>query len=172
MKLAPSELGQVGADGVFSGYASLFGVEDMGRDVVLPGAFAASLKRRGPRGVRMLLQHDPAQPIGVWEDLREDARGLFVRGRLTLEVARAREAHALMRAGALEGLSIGYRTIRARTDRSGARHLLEVDLWEVSVVTFPMLAGARVSQVKGRADDAPLAEAIRRAARRLASSIT
>jgi HK97 family phage prohead protease len=98
----------------------------------------------------MLFQHDPAMPIGVWKDIREDSRGLFVRGRLMPEVAKAREVLALMRAGAIDGLSIGFRTVRGRTDaKSGVRRLIEVDLWEISVVTFPMLPAARVSAVKG-----------------------
>lgn len=68
--------------GTFSGYASLFGVEDQGRDVVMPGAFRASIAQRGAANIRMLFQHDPAQPIGAWEEIREDARGLFVRGHI------------------------------------------------------------------------------------------
>ena len=99
----------------------------------------------------MLYQHDPNQPIGRWTEIREDARGLFVRGRLTQGVARSREVLALMRSGALDGLSIGFRTVRASKDAgSGVRRILEADLWEISVVTFPMLPEARVAQVKGR----------------------
>lgn len=158
-KFARAELASVEADGTFTGYASLFGKADLGRDMVMPGAFRASLMRRGAGGVRMLYQHDPAEPIGAWLEISEDARGLFVKGRLTAGVARASEVLSLMRAGALDGLSIGYRTVRGRTDaRTGIRHLLEIDLWEISVVTFPMLPGARVAQVK----HTPLA-AIRRA---------
>ena len=139
----------ISVDGLFEGYASLFGVVDLSRDVVEAGAFAASLARRGASGVRMLWQHDPAEPIGQWLTLREDARGLFVRGRLSLDVARARELRALMKAGALDGLSIGFRPEKFRTDpRSGHRRLERVDLWEISLVTFPMLPGARVSAVK------------------------
>jgi HK97 family phage prohead protease len=137
------------AAGSFEGYASLFGAEDQGRDVVMPGAFQASLARAGAASVRMLFQHDPAQPIGAWEVIREDARGLYVRGRLTLDVARGREILALMREGALDGLSIGFRTRKAVRDaRSGLRRLYEIDLWEISIVTFPMLPDARISAVK------------------------
>jgi HK97 family phage prohead protease len=140
---------QLKADGSFTGYASLFGAEDQGRDVVMPGAFRASLARRGTGNVRMLFQHDPAQPIGVWETIREDAHGLFVAGRLTLGVARAGEILALMRDGAVDGLSIGFRTRKALRDaRTGQRRLYEIDLWEISVVTFPMLPGARIGAVK------------------------
>jgi HK97 family phage prohead protease len=137
------------AAGSFEGYASLFGAEDQGRDVVMPGAFRASLARAGAASIRMLFQHDPAQPIGAWEVIREDARGLYVRGRLTLDVARGREILALMREGALDGLSIGFRTRKAVRDaRSGLRRLYEIDLWEISIVTFPMLPDARISAVK------------------------
>jgi len=156
-KFARADLTDVDAEGVFSGYASLFGEEDLGRDIVMPGAFAASLKKRGIAGIKMLFQHDPAQPIGVWKEIREDARGLFVRGQLMIEVARAREVLALMRAGALDGLSIGFRTLRGRTEAvSGVRRLFEIDLWEISVVTFPMLADARIHSVKtGRGGQLP-----------------
>ncbi|TFZ60668.1 HK97 family phage prohead protease [Methylorubrum sp. Q1] len=130
-------------DGHFTGYASLFGVPDLGRDTVAPGAFAASLGRRGAGGVRMLWQHDPAEPIGSWLSLKEDGRGLRVAGRLNLAVQRAREIDALMREGALDGLSIGFRVMRSSPERGG-RRLLAVDLWEVSLVTFPLQPDARV----------------------------
>ncbi|MFP4239226.1 MAG: HK97 family phage prohead protease [Rhodosalinus sp.] len=135
----------LGGDARIEGYASLFGAADQGGDAVAPGAFAAALARFAAAGrrVRMLWQHDPAQPIGVWEEVREDARGLFVKGRLLTEVARGREAAALLRAGAIEGLSIGYRTVQAER-RGAGRVLTEVELWEVSLVTFPMLPSARV----------------------------
>jgi len=149
-KYLGESLAAVTESGVFEGYASLFGVTDLGKDVVAPGAFAESLARRGAAGVRMLWQHGPAEPIGRWLSIVEDARGLRVRGRLNLAVARARELHALMREGAVDGLSIGFRVERARADKpAGLRRLERVDLWEISLVTFPMLPGARVSGVKG-----------------------
>ena len=118
--------------------------------MVEPGAFARAIRRRGAAGIRMLYQHDPAEPIGTWLDIAEDERGLLVRGRLTPGVGRAREVLELMRAGALDGLSIGFRTVRARKDaKAGLRRIVEADLWEISVVTFPMLPGARVESVKG-----------------------
>ena len=133
-------------DGAFEGYASLFGVPDLGRDVVAPGAFRDSLARRGAGGVRMLWQHDPGEPVGRWLSLVEDRRGLRVRGRLSLGVARAREIAALIGEGAIDGLSIGFRVVEATRDRgSGLRRLLRVDLWEISVVTFPMQPGATVT---------------------------
>lgn len=130
------------------GYASLFGLVDQGGDVVVRGAYAASLKRLEARGdrVRMLWQHDPGRPIGVWDEIREDEKGLWVKGRLLPEIAQAREAAALIVAGAIDGLSIGYRTISAERDGKGRRLLSEVELWEVSLVTFPMLAEAKVGR--------------------------
>jgi hypothetical protein len=139
---------------VIAGYASLFGVGDQGGDVVEAGAYRASLAALAARGgrVKMLWQHDPAQPIGVWDEVREDARGLFVRGRILTDVARGREAVALIGAGAIDGLSIGYRTRRAVKGTGGGRSLQELDLWEVSLVTFPMLGEARLGG-KGDAPD-------------------
>ena len=128
-----------------TGYASLFGATDQGGDVVQRGAYGGSLAKLASagRGVKMLWQHDPAQPIGVWDEVREDGRGLFVKGRLLLEVRAGREAHVLLKAGAIDGLSIGYRTLRAEKG-TGQRLLHEIELWEVSLVTFPMLPEARV----------------------------
>lgn len=133
---------------VIEGYASLFGLTDQGGDAVLPGAFGASLARLKAKGdkVRMLWQHDPTKPIGVWDEIREDEKGLWVKGRLLPDVAQAREAAALIEAGAIDGLSIGYRTIRAERDQKGRRGLAEVELWEVSLVTFPMLPEAKVDR--------------------------
>ena len=96
-KAVACDLKAVDTDGSFTGYASRFGVVDLGRDLVLPGAFAESIARRGPRGIKMLFQHDPAEPIGVWLEVREDAHGLVVHGRVLPEVARGREVLALMR---------------------------------------------------------------------------
>lgn len=151
LKFTALDLKHVETDGAFEGYASLFNREDLSRDVVAPGAFKESLARRGIKGIKLLFQHDPAQPIGIWEELREDAKGLFVRGRLMADVARAREVLALIRAGALDGLSIGFKAEKGRRDaRSGVRRLERIDLWEISIVTFPMLPGARIAAIKAR----------------------
>lgn len=149
-KFAGVDLTRLDADGVFTGYASLFGKVDLSKDSVEPGAFRRSLKKRPAFNVRMLFQHDPNQPIGRWLEIREDARGLFVRGQLTPGVAKSQELLKLMRAGAIDGLSIGFRTVRARKNAAtGVRQIFEADLWEISVVTFPMLPEARVARVKG-----------------------
>ncbi len=139
---------------VISGYASYFGQCDQGGDVVAEGAYGRSLKAMQATGrrVRMLWQHDPAQPIGVWDEVREDSRGLYVKGRLLTDVEKGREAAALIGAGAIDGLSIGYRTVQATRDAKGRRLLAELELWEVSLVTFPMLQNARVG-VKGETPD-------------------
>lgn len=132
---------------VIEGYASLFGQTDQGGDIVQQGAYGASLAglKQAGRSVKMLWQHDPAQPIGVWDELREDGKGLYVKGRLLDSVEKGREAAALIAAGAIEGLSIGYRTKRAVKNPQGKRVLTELELWEVSLVTFPMLPNARVA---------------------------
>ncbi|MEM6303823.1 MAG: HK97 family phage prohead protease [Pseudomonadota bacterium] len=134
-------------DGIeICGYASFFGDVDQGGDVVERGAYGASLKALAAAGrsVKMLWQHDPAQPIGVWDEVREDARGLWVKGRILEGVEKGREAAALIAAGAIDGLSIGYRTVKAAKNTKGQRLLQELELWEVSLVTFPMLPSARV----------------------------
>jgi uncharacterized protein len=136
-------------DGTFSGYASLFGRVDLGNDRVAKGAFQKALKLRGPKGVRMLFQHDPNEVIGTWLDIREDEAGLFVKGRINQNVKRGAEVLELIREGAIDGLSIGFKTVRATKDQiAGIRTIHEADLWEISVVTFPMLPEARVSEVK------------------------
>jgi hypothetical protein len=164
-KFTAFALKSITIDGVFEGYASLFNREDLGGDIVLPGAFRDSLARRGVGGIKLLFQHNPNEPIGIWQSIVEDARGLFVRGRLMLDIARGREIYTLMRAGAVDGLSIGFRTVTARRDRAtGVRRLEKVDLWEISVVTFPMLPEARVAAVKQRpfAGGAPTAREFER----------
>ncbi|AKG94516.1 putative prohead protease [Paracoccus phage Shpa] len=135
--------------GTFEGYASIFGNVDNGGDKVMPGAFVEGLARARQTGrtVKMLWNHDPGQPIGVWDDLAEDAKGLWGRGRLVMEVPKAREAHALMKAGAIGGLSIGYRTKEAAPE-GNVRLLKKLDLFEVSVVSMPMNERAKVTSVK------------------------
>lgn len=136
--------------GEFEGYASIFGEVDQGRDVIMSGAFRDSLIRRPADRIKMLWQHDREKIIGKWLEIREDNRGLYVKGKLILGLEKGREAHELMMAGALDGLSIGYRTVLDEYDRdTETRRLKEVELREVSLVTFPMLESATVALVKG-----------------------
>lgn len=142
------ELKSLESTGRFTGYASVFDVVDSQRDCVRAGAFRRSLIKRD-MPVQLLWQHQWESPIGVIEKLFEDKHGLYVQGSLLMDVARAREAYALLKAGALRGLSIGYQPKKTRRDPdSGARELLEVDLWEVSIVTLPANMQAQVTVVK------------------------
>lgn len=127
------------------GYAAVYDEADLNGDVIAPGAFAASL-RANPT-VRMLYQHAAEAPIGRWLSFREDAHGLFVTGELILSSPRAREVHALVVGGALDGLSIGYQTTRAARRPGGGRKITLAQLWEVSIVTFPMAPTARITHV-------------------------
>ncbi len=144
-------LSAASGSGVFSGYASLFGQRDQSGDIVMPGAFHTSLIRRPAEDIRMLFQHDPAEPVGSWLEVRENDKGLYVMGRLNKNVQRGHELLSLLESGGIDGLSIGFKTVSAGKDRAtGARLLTNIDLWEISLVTFPMLQGARVSAVKSR----------------------
>jgi len=136
----------IDASGRFAGYASVFGAVDDGGDVVIAGAFAKSLAARGRANIRMLFQHDPKDPVGIWEAIAEDGFGLWVEGRLVGGVPRADALRRLIESRAIDGLSIGFRTVRAQREAAtGHRRLLEIDLWEVSIVTFPMLKAARIA---------------------------
>jgi len=136
----------VGKTGYFSGYASIFGQPDQGGDIVMPGAFVRSLRTKGTSGIRMLFQHDPKQPVGRLLSVYEDAKGLLVKGQLLLDVPKVHSLGQLISGGALDGLSIGFRTVRASRDRrTGYRRLYQIDLWEISIVTFPMMEQARIS---------------------------
>jgi uncharacterized protein len=143
------DIKQVSEDGEFEGYASIFGVVDRGMDVVEKGAFRRSLAERPAGKVKLLYQHDSDKPIGVWKEIREDDRGLFVKGQLLEKVQKGAEVLELLRAGAIDGLSIGYQTIKSsRDETTGVRRLLDVDLWEISVVTFPMNMQSTIDAVK------------------------
>lgn len=141
----------VADDGTIEGYGSVFGVLDDWGDIISPGAFAPTLAAHKAAGTMpaMLWQHRDAEPIGVWTDMVEDARGLRVKGQLVLESPRGKEAYALLKAGALNGLSIGFIARKWAWDTTtDVRTLQEVDLWEVSPVTFPANSLARVDSVK------------------------
>lgn len=136
-------------DGTFEGYGSIFGNVDAYGEKVMPGAFVESLAkhRREGTNVLMLWQHDPDNPIGVWEDLAEDAKGLYGKGRLILEIQKAREVRALMLQKAIGGLSIGYREIETEPD-GNVRLLKKLELYEISPVAFPANRRARIEAVK------------------------
>lgn len=147
------EVKAIGDDGTFEGYGSIFKNVDAYGEVVEPGAFTASLvdARQKGRSIKMLWQHDPSQPIGVWDAMSEDSKGLQVKGRLLKDdVPQASATYALLKAGALDGLSIGYRVVEAapHPDKSGVLSLKKLDLKEVSVVTFAANDRARVTDVK------------------------
>lgn len=148
----PFEVKEVKADGTFVGYGSVFGEVDWGRDVVMPGAFKDSLRddfERMGRKVPMLWQHDSKTPIGVYTSLKEDKNGLLVNGECNMDVQQGRECHALMKQGALTGLSIGYIAEQDEWDADEVvRKLIKLRLYEISPVTFPMNDSARVSAVK------------------------
>ena len=141
-------------NGFFSGYGSVFGVVDSYREIVAPGAFSASLATRAASGRKLpiLWQHRSDQPLGVYEVAKEDATGLYLEGRLLVDdVVQAREAHALMKAGALTGLSIGYYVQADEYDeKERIRTLTKLALEETSLVTFPANDEARVDSVKSR----------------------
>lgn len=135
-----------------SGYASLFGVQDVSGDVVQKGAFSASLLKLGGAPLPMLFGHETVTPIGVWDRLVEDEAGLFVEGRLLRASKAYRHIRRLVEAGALSGLSIGYRVQRFSNRAAGGRDLYELDLWEVSIVAFPMLRNARLRLRKAQTE--------------------
>jgi HK97 family phage prohead protease len=149
------EIRAVGDDGTIEGYGSVFGVRDDYDDVIAAGAFVDSLKahKAATTMPAMLWQHDADEPIGVWSEMTEDAKGLRVVGQLALATTRGKEAHALLKLGALNGLSIGFVSKQWSYDReTEVRTLTEIDLWEVSLVTFPANSKARVTNVKAAAD--------------------
>lgn len=143
------DLKGVSETGEFEGYAAVFGNVDRGRDVIAPGAFSDSLSARPAAKIKMLWQHDPGIVVGKWTEVYEDSKGLFVKGKLLLDIPKAKEIHSLLIAEAIEGLSIGYRTTDYEWDDSReVRTITKCELWEVSHVTFPMNTLAGVTSVK------------------------
>lgn len=143
------DIKEVGDDGVIKGLASPFGgAPDSGGDIVQQGAFTKTISQggRNKNGIAFLWAHNSNEPLGIWESLVEKTTGLFVEGRFAMETQIGREKHALAKMGAVKGMSIGYNAIREEFDRKKRiRHLLEVSLWEISLVTFPMSIRTRVS---------------------------
>ena len=138
--------------GTFEGYGSVFGNKDLGNDVIEKGAFKESLKRKQPHMIKLRYQHKSDMPIGVFDEVKEDEHGLYVKGRLALKTVAGAEAYELLKMGALDGMSIGFRVNPEKVSydkRSRRRYIKEVDLMEVSLVTFPMNPKATVRSVKG-----------------------
>ncbi len=135
-------------EGTFCGYGAVFdNVDDYG-DVILPGAFTKTISAKTPV---MLWQHSSSEPIGVYEAMKEDNIGLWLEGRLLLDIPKAKEAHILLKNRAIRGLSIGYVPVAwewEKRDDNYIRKLKEIDLWEVSLVTFPANPKALVDDVK------------------------
>ena len=130
-----------------AGYGSVFGNRDNAGDIVMPGAFKECIAS-GKRP-KMLWQHDPSQPIGAWDEMREDENGLYMKGRISKKAGKGAEVAALVKMGAIDGLSIGYRTLDYEMDMdSDARKLTKLDLWETSVVTFPANGLAAIYAMK------------------------
>ena len=145
------EVKTVAEDGTIEGYGSVFGVKDSYADVIQKGAFDKSIKaHKEQKSMPALLwQHDAAQPIGVWTEMSEDSNGLKLKGKLAMDTVKGKEAHALLKMGALNGLSIGFMTKQAQYDeKTEIRTLTEVEIWETSIVTFPANTSARVTHVK------------------------
>lgn len=142
--------------GTFEGYGAVFGNIDSHGDIIVKGAFKNYLKAHDPQNVKLLWQHNASEPIGVYESIVEDNDGLYVKGRLLInEVAKAREAYALLKAQAISGLSIGY-TINypngIKVGADGNRYLSDLTLWEISVVTFPANPEANIESIKSIKD--------------------
>lgn len=154
--------------GTFSGYASIFGEPDSYGDTIRPGAFRKSLtENRSIGGPSMFWDHNRSEPIGVWTDLQEDARGLRATGRIITDTTRGADVWRLMKGKAVNGLSIGFRAKASQRAAGGGRILSEIDLVEISVVTLPGRSNARITDVRaaGTPDGAAFIEAVRRAAR-------
>lgn len=130
---------------IIEGYAAVFGTPDLSGDVIRRGAFE-KLIPAAPARVKMLSQHAAEAPVGRWVRMEEDAKGLRVRGEVFTDTSAGRDLHRLLAGGALDGLSIGFKPVRAQRTRTG-REIIEADLWEVSIVTFPMAPGARITFV-------------------------
>lgn len=148
-------------NGEFEGYASMFDVEDHGGDTVKKGAFKAGLAKaaKDNRKIKMLFNHDRFQPIGVFKEVDEDDKGLYVRGKLTLGVQKADETRLLMLDEAVDSMSIGGYVIKDKVDhKTWQRDLLEIELKEISPVVFPALDAARIVSVKSLPDDVSIGQ--------------
>lgn len=139
--------------GVFIGHAAIFDQINGHNETLMRGAFKRTIADHAARGIAppMLWSHDPADVIGVWTDIREDGTGLAVTGKLVIETRRGAEALALLKAGALSGLSIGFRGAKSSKTASGVRAISDLDLIEISLVALPSAGNARVTNVRSDA---------------------
>jgi len=138
-------------DGSFEGYGSVFNNKDLGNDVIKSGAFSESIKSKKPKQIKLLYQHKTDEPIGVIDTLVEDTRGLKIKGRLAMGTQKGREVYELMKMGALDSMSIGYRLAPddyKYNDKLKKRTITNLDLMEISMVTFPMNPKAKITKVK------------------------
>jgi hypothetical protein len=167
----------IDATGVFKGYGSMFdGEPDSYGDIVVKGAFIDSLSKGGRNGtgVAMLWQHDPTQPLGVWNIIEEDSKGLFVEGQLAINTQLGKDAYELMKMGAVKGLSIGYQLNKDGyeiDEKTRNRKLKSIDLWEISPVTFPASTRAQITGVKAAIENAQNERDLERALREAGLSI-
>ncbi|WP_276118392.1 HK97 family phage prohead protease [Pararhizobium qamdonense] len=150
--------------GTFTGHAAVFGERNSFNEIVKPGAFVRTLSEHQARDIRppMLWSHRTDEIIGVWTDIREDATGLSVTGKLVTETAKGREAHALLKAGALSGLSIGFRARTQERGANGLRILTDIELVEISLVALPSAGNARIKQVRSMSDVSAFTRAVSR----------
>jgi len=138
-------------DGSFEGYGSVFNNKDLGNDVIKYGAFSESIKSKKPKQIKLLYQHKTDEPIGVIDSLEEDSRGLKIKGRLAMKTQKGKEVYELMKMGALDSMSIGYRLSPddyKYSDKLKKRTISNLDLMEISMVTFPMNPKAKIPKVK------------------------
>jgi len=161
------EIKSIAEDGTFEGWLSVYDVVDQGSDIVRPGAFTKTIRESGG-SVPMLWQHNTHEPIGILQ-LVDKPEGLWVKGKLILEIQRAKEAYAAIKEGVIRGLSIGYKAIEGKTKMvAGIRNLFELKVYEGSIVTFPMLPDAMIHSVKaGRRHSAATLAAIEEAISKL-----
>lgn len=153
------EIKAVQEDGFFSGYGAVFGNVDWYNDVILPGAFSKTLEEWASKNKfpPVLWNHNDSEPIGVYTKIYEDAKGLYVEGRLLIDdVPRAKSTHALLKAGAIDGLSIGYITKKANKQTNGIRELVELGLGEISIVTTPANEESLITSVKSKLEGGEL----------------
>ncbi len=134
--------------GEFSGYASVFDIIDGNNDVVLKEAFTKSIQDfKSGKKPKLLWQHDVRLPIGIIEEMRADKYGLFIKGKLILEIPKVKEIYALLKSKAIDGFSIGYK-LNDSYFQDNIQYLTNIDLLEISIVTFPACNKATVEEIK------------------------